>query len=464
MSKKFLLIFILFFILLTTFGFSKNEVSVTYVDGMISVQTRISRFIFDGDRASVNEIFLIMEMEKKIFVNGNDGYNLFVNGEYAKAEKILINGQSVEEITGKTLKIDDDIELEFSFGEFSQVYTIYNGPYYQLDVEVRGNIPENVSMVLPRVGDETFDRVNENGTVLTSYNQKYQSLIVSEIIGKGVNFRLDGSKNVNTLSVSHDGLYIKGYVGPVRKMSYMDHLFPDNYIWLSRLLNGYPGASDWWDPIQYMFIALFDWLFDVTKNYGWAIILFAIIVKTAMLPLSHAQNTSMIKRRKLENDPEYKKIMKITDKQKQQMAMMKFYKEKKVSLAGGCLPMLIQLPLLMLLYQVVRYQSELFAYGPNFLIWTDLAVGGFAENILLILISMAVTFFTSMLTSAEPKMVKQGLMFMFMPILFIGLPTALQLYWVTQTLYQFATTYYVYKKNDIHGVKLKEFIESFKKQ
>jgi len=464
LNRKILFLTVLLIAVLATFGFAKNEVSITYVDGMVNVQTIISRYIFNCEKAAVNEIYLTMEAERKIFVDGGDGYNITVDGEHPTVEKIMLNGEPIEDIIGKTEKIDDDIILEFDFGEFSQIYTIHNGPYYELDVQIKGTIPENALLTLPRVGDQTFDRVNENGSILTSYNQKYQSLVVTEIMSKGTNFRLDGSKNVNTIGVPYDGLQLKGYVGPVRKMTYMNHLFPDNYIWLSRLISGYPGASDWWDPIQYIFIALFDWLFNLTKNYGWAIILFGLIVKTALYPLNHAQTSSMIKRRKLENDPEYKKIMKITDKQKQQMAMMKFYKEKKVSLAGGCLPILVQFPLIMLLYNVVRYQYELFAYGPDFLFWTNMAVGGFAENILLVIISMGVSFFTSLLTSAEPKMVKQGMFVMFMPILFIGLPTALQLYWVTQSVYQLIATYIVYKRNDVHGVKVKDFIDSFKKQ
>jgi YidC/Oxa1 family membrane protein insertase len=177
------------------------------------------------------------------------------------------------------------------------------------------------------------------------------------------------------------------------------------------------------------------------------------------------QTKSMIDRKKLEEDPEYKKIMKIEDKQKKQEALMKFYKEKKVSLAGGCLPMLIQMPFFFLLFAVIRYESELFIYSPGFLIWQDLSVGGFLQNIPLVLISAVIGFFNSLITTSDSKMALQGvLMGALFPFLFIMLPTGLQLYWVTSTLYQFVVTYYVYKKNDIRGLSAKEFFSSLKKQ
>jgi YidC/Oxa1 family membrane protein insertase len=184
-----------------------------------------------------------------------------------------------------------------------------------------------------------------------------------------------------------------------------------------------------------------------------------------MYPLMHAQNKSMIERKKLEKNPKYTKIMKIEDKQKKQEELMRFYKENKINPAGGCLPLLVQMPIFFLLYAVIRYQSELYAFGGSFLIWQDLSIGGFAQNIWLVLIAVLVGFFNALITSSEAKMALQGvLMGALFPFMFIGLPTGLQLYWVSSQLLQFVITYFIYKRNDVHGLTVKEFFNGIKRK
>jgi len=246
-------------------------------------------------------------------------------------------------------------------------------------------------------------------------------------------------------------------------MTYIQAIFPDEYIWLSRIINSYPGASNWYDSIFYVFVWLLDALFKLTANWGWALILFTLIIKILLYPLTHSQTKSMVKRRLLEKDPDYQKIMKIKDNQEKQQKLMKFYKEKKVNPAGGCLPILVQMPIFFLLFAVLRYQSELFAFGPQFLFWTDLSIGGFAENILLVLISVVISFFTSLLTSSEVKQAKQSILFAFFPFLFIGLATGLQIYWVFSAVFQFFQTLYIYEKYHIKGIQIKDFFASFKR-
>lgn len=95
-------------------------------------------------------------------------------------------------------------------------------------------------------------------------------------------------------------------------------------------------------------------IYDLVQNYGVAIILFTIIVKLLLLPLNIKSQRAMKKQAKLQ--PVLAELQKkyANDQQKLQQETMKLYKENNVSMMGGCLPMLIQMPILIALYQAIQ--------------------------------------------------------------------------------------------------------------
>jgi YidC/Oxa1 family membrane protein insertase len=92
-------------------------------------------------------------------------------------------------------------------------------------------------------------------------------------------------------------------------------------------------------------------------NYGVAIILLTILMRIVILPLSIKQTKSMIAMQKLQ--PQLKEIQKKykDDREKQGQEMMRLYKENKVSPLGGCLPLLLQLPIIFAVFEVLRNLS-----------------------------------------------------------------------------------------------------------
>lgn len=461
-------IIVLFLILISfaTLMFAVNETEVTYLDGMLSVKSRIASYVFDIDKGLLNEVTLTIEGQNVIYRNDKDGFYTTLNATEVYPSNVMVNGVQVEEFQNKTEDFKKDVEILFDYGKFQKIVTVTYGPYYEVYLQLKGEIPEGLQIAFPRVGFTTEDRVSENGLIMTNYYEKTKGLVIWSIEqSKGANFSINGQGNANVVDVPYDGMTIHGYMGPAKKVTFINKAFPNNNVWISRVVNSYPGASSWYDPIFYLFIGLIDWLKSWTGNYGWAIIIFTIIVRLLMYPLMHAQNKSMIERKKLEKNPKYTKIMKIEDKQKKQEELMRFYKENKINPAGGCLPLLVQMPIFFLLYAVIRYQSELYAFGGSFLIWQDLSIGGFAQNIWLVLIAVLVGFFNALITSSEAKMALQGvLMGALFPFMFIGLPTGLQLYWVSSQLLQFMITYFIYKRNDVHGLTVKEFFNGIKRK
>lgn len=95
-------------------------------------------------------------------------------------------------------------------------------------------------------------------------------------------------------------------------------------------------------------------IYELVNNYGWAIIIFTIIIKMVVLPLTIKSQKAMKKQQKIqpvimELQEKYK-----NDQEKLQTEMMKIYRENDISMTGGCLPMLIQMPILIGLYQVIQ--------------------------------------------------------------------------------------------------------------
>lgn len=95
-------------------------------------------------------------------------------------------------------------------------------------------------------------------------------------------------------------------------------------------------------------------IYELVGNYGLAIILFTIVVKLLLLPLNIKSQHAMKKQQKLQ--PILAELQKkyANDQQKLQQETMKLYKDNNVSMTGGCLPMLIQMPILVALYQAIQ--------------------------------------------------------------------------------------------------------------
>ena len=122
---------------------------------------------------------------------------------------------------------------------------------------------------------------------------------------------------------------------------------------------------------KFVFIPLFTFLHSFIPSYGLVIILLALLVKIALYPLTKSSYTSMARMRELQPKMEAIKEKYADNPQKQQEAMMKMYKETGVNPLGGCLPMLLQYPIIIALWQFLPQAIEIRQQG--FLWATDLS-------------------------------------------------------------------------------------------
>ncbi|XXF78168.1 membrane protein insertase YidC [Myxococcaceae bacterium GXIMD 01537] len=127
-----------------------------------------------------------------------------------------------------------------------------------------------------------------------------------------------------------------------------------------------------WAVICKLLLAILKFFYGVTGNWGVAIILLTVVVKLALLPLTHRSMVSMESVKKLQ--PRMEEIRKKfkDDKERQNLEVMKLYQEAKVNPLGGCLPILIQMPVWIALFTALRNSFDIYwepFFGP---VWRDL--------------------------------------------------------------------------------------------
>lgn len=113
-------------------------------------------------------------------------------------------------------------------------------------------------------------------------------------------------------------------------------------------------AFNFADIIQIPFGYLLDWLYQLTTSYGWALILFSVIVKLVLLPATAKSKRSSMKMSRLTPKIQYIQKKYENDQQKQSEALQALYKEEGVSMGGGCLWSLLPMLILFPLYAVIR--------------------------------------------------------------------------------------------------------------
>ncbi len=99
---------------------------------------------------------------------------------------------------------------------------------------------------------------------------------------------------------------------------------------------------------------IIEFIYSLVSNYGLSIILFTILIKLVLLPLTIKSQKAMKKQQRIQPIMQQLQAKYANDQEKLQREMMKLYKENNISMTGGCLPMLIQMPILVGLYQVIQ--------------------------------------------------------------------------------------------------------------
>ncbi len=285
-----------------------------------------------------------------------------------------------------------------------------------------------------KLGFDDLDEENYRETVEGGWIAILQHYFLSSWIGDAANTnRYYGQRR-------DDGTYIVGFTSPVQRIepgqlaTFRSSFYagPKDQKTLETISPNLNLTIDygflWWMAVPLFY--LLDWLHSFVNNWGVAIILLTVIIKAVLYPLSAASYRSMAKMRKVA--PQMKRLQERykDDRQKLSSEMMSLYKKEKANPLGGCLPILVQMPVFIALYWVLFESVEL-RQAPFFL-WID-DLSAMDPFFVLPILMGASMFFQQTLNPPMPDPMQARIMKM-MPImftvLFLFFPAGLVLYWL----------------------------------
>ncbi len=245
-----------------------------------------------------------------------------------------------------------------------------------------------------------------------------------------------------------DGLYSAGVIlaegtlAPGQQKTFSVPLYagPQTQTVLEKTAPGLELARDygWLTPLAYPIFWSLEKIERIVGNWGWAIIVLTILIKLALYPLSAAGYKSMAKMKKLTPRLQQLKETYGDDRARLHQAMAEMYKTEKINPLGGCLPILIQIPVFIALYWVLLAAVEM--RGAPWLGWiTDLTA---PDPWFILPVVMGITSILQVKLNPQPMDPMQAKIMMIMPVaftvMFVFFPAGLVLYWVVNNILSIA--------------------------
>jgi YidC/Oxa1 family membrane protein insertase len=264
--------------------------------------------------------------------------------------------------------------------------------------------------------------------------------------------------NTNQVQTRKDGQgnYILGFTGPAISVAAGAQAETSAILYAGPKLQNHlktlsPGLELTVDYGILWFIAQpIFWLLGVIHNllgnWGWSIIALTIVIKLFFFPLSAASYRSMARMRAVAPKLAQLKEQFGDDRQKMSQAMMELYKKEKINPLGGCLPILVQMPVFLALYWVLLESVEM-RQAPWLLWITDLSI---KDPFFILPIIMGATMFIQQRLNPTPPDPMQAKVMKLMPIIFtfffLWFPAGLVLYWVVNNCLSIAQQWYITRK------------------
>ena len=261
-------------------------------------------------------------------------------------------------------------------------------------------------------------------------------------------FRIGVKSKLETLGAGQEKTdTLKLFVGPQEEQA------------LEKIAPGLELVKDygWFTILAKPIFWLLEKIHALVNNWGWSIIFLTMLIKLAFFPLSAASYKSMARMKLVQP-----KVLELKERhkgepQKLNQAMMEMYRKEKINPLGGCLPVLIQIPVFIALYWVLLSSVEM--RGAPWLGWIqdlskpDTLFGvWFGAPIGLLPILMAVSMFIQTKLNPTPPDPLQAKLMMFMPlafsVMFFFFPSGLVLYWVVNNILSIAQQWQI---NKIYG-------------
>ncbi|MFY1843963.1 membrane protein insertase YidC [Achromobacter xylosoxidans] len=377
------------------------------------------------------------------------------------------------QMTGDSLAVA--FEAESGGVKVTKTFTLHRGRY---DIDVRhdlanvGAAPVTPALYLQleRDGNDPADTSSFyhtfTGMAVYSEQDKFQKMTFADIEKKKANY-IKQADNGWIAVVQHyfatawvppqgkprnnEVLEVQKNLYAARTIEAIGEIAPgaaarvDSHLWvgpqdqkaMAALAPGLELVVDygWLTIIAKPLFTLMTWLHSILGNWGWTIVALTVLIKALFYPLAAASYRSMARMKQVAPRLQALKEKYGDDKQKLNAAMMEMYRTEKINPLGGCLPMVVQIPVFISLYWVLLASVEM--RGAPWILWVhDLSIRD--PYFILPAIMMATMFLQIKLNPTPPDPVQAKVM-MIMPLVFGGMmfffPAGLVLYWcVNNTL------------------------------
>lgn len=348
------------------------------------------------------------------------------------------------DVSVKTEGLSDDVEVllgtNFGIVEWGQGFIGLIGAAWKLGDDVEKEAPEPE---IRRTGDLRWAALQD----------KYFISAIIPTEASGVVAHAEGERLVSAgvqfdSSVARDALAFQLYAGPKQ---------------FDRLKTFQIGLEDtidfgWfiygsWKVVRAVAKPLFSvlrFLYDYTQNYGFAIVLLTLGIKLLFVPLQYKSYKSMQGMQQIQPKVVALQTKYKDDRERLNKELMKLYREHKVNPVGGCLPMFLQMPVFIALFNILYMTVDL-RQAP-FILWiSDLSV---ADPYFVLPVLMGASMLLQqkiMPTTMDPTQAKMMLLLpVFLTFLFMSFAAGLVLYWLTNNVLtitqQFVTDRYIYKR------------------
>ncbi|MCX7956431.1 MAG: YidC/Oxa1 family insertase periplasmic-domain containing protein [Endomicrobia bacterium] len=420
----------------------------TYTGGMLEVSVK--------EEPKNNFVSLIKE--------NKDMLGIAISGKY-DIEKIVNNKEIKIIFASKKDKI-------------RQIYTISEDKPYFLTREIHVDYAKSFNFTFEHFVNSDEPTVEPNTAyVCKGINQQQKELLLVEKINKDNFTKEDKIKwvavssryflaalifdenFVDTINIDKFNKNSKRVVIKTLPFTYkkLEILFaPKRISLLKNFQNKFVQTVDWgaFAPLSKLFYNILTFLYKKFNNYGLAIIGLTIILQILTFPLTYNSFKATFKMKQIQ--PHIQVLQKVykDDPKRLNLEIMNLYKEKKVNPFGGCLPLLLQIPIFWALFTMLRNTYDL--RGANFILWIKdlsqpdkLLIPGTSIGLPVLVLLMGITMFIQQVVSGVFSDPQQRTMGIVMPVvftlLFFNFPSGLVLYWFINNIFSISIQFLINK-------------------
>jgi YidC/Oxa1 family membrane protein insertase len=371
----------------------------------------------------------------------------------------LRNGQNSVILTQKLSSTTVTKKLSFyKDGHYDIDITLSSPAQYFLTTGQRPDADHSMYMVINgsmvRKSNQTTE-VLEDGDVESSpdfpnakfasaFDRYYASILYN--FEKPLNVSALQTKEENALLFvqGEQNLALHGYIGP-KEYAVFKNIHPE----LTEAIE-----YGWFTFISKPLFSVLQWLHNLVGNWGWAIVLVTLLIKLILFPLSYKGMMSMQKLKDLA--PQIKELKEKygKDPQKMNAKMMEMYKKHGANPMGGCLPMILQIPIFFAIYRVLLNAVEL--QGAEWTLWiTNLSLKD--PFFVLPVLMGASMWYQQKITPNTMTDPMQQKIFQWLPavmtVFFVTFPAGLVLYWLINNLFTIAQQFVINNAYEKYKVK-----------